>query len=329
MRLPTDVGFVESVTVSTVAVAVVTVPTAPLLSVTVLLAAVVSKPKPLIVMVAALATTFALLVVTTGCTVAICTAEPLATLLTVTIAVRFPTDVGLVVRVTVSDVAVAAATVPTAPLLNTTVFKLAVALKPAPAMTIVAALIGKPAVLLVTTGMTVATWTAVPLAMVFVVTIAVILPSTFGRVESVTVRLVSVAVVTVPTAPLLSTTVFRFATGSKPKPLMVKVVAVILSPVVLPVTTGTTFATLIAAPLDRLFVVTTAVRLPLAIGFVLSVTVKEVAVAAVTVPTAPLLRTTEFRFAIGSNPRPLIVRVVAVAARFDVLLVTTGTTVAT
>ena len=329
MRLPTDAGFVESVTVSTVAVAVVTVPTAPLLSVTVLLAAVVSKPKPLIVMVAALATTFALLVVTTGCTVATCTAEPLATLLTVTIAVRFPTAVGLVVRVTVSDVAVAAATVPTAPLLNKTVFKLAVALKPAPAMTIVAALIGKPVVLLVTTGMTVATWTAVPLAIVFVVTIAVILPSTFGRVESVTVRVVPVAVVTVPTAPLLSTTVFRFATGSKPKPLIVIVVAVMPSPVVLLVTTGTTLATLIAAPLDRLFVVTTAVRLPLAMGFVLSVTVREVAVAAVTVPTAPLLRTTVLLAGVGENPKPVIVSVAAFARRLPLVAVTTGVTVAT
>jgi hypothetical protein len=157
VRLPTDVGLVESVTVRTVAVAVVTVPTAPLLKVTVLLAAVVSNPKPLIVMVEALAATLAVLEVKTGCTVATCTAEPLATLLTVTIAVKFPTDVGLVVRVTVSDVVVAAATVPTAPLLNTTVFEFAVALKPAPAITIVAALIAKPAVLLVTTGMTLAT----------------------------------------------------------------------------------------------------------------------------------------------------------------------------
>ncbi len=163
----------------------------------------------------------------------------------------------------------------------------------------------------------------------FVVTIAVILPSTFGRVESVTVRDVSVAVVTVPTAPLLSTTVLRFATGSKPKPLMVNVVAVMPSPVVLLVTTGTAFATLIAAPLDRLFVVTTAVRLLLAIGLVLSVTVKEVADAAVTVPTAPLLRTTVLLAGVGSKPKPVIVNVAALARRLPLAAVTTGVTVAT
>lgn len=66
VRLPTEAGFVEKVTVRTVAVAVVTVPTAPLLSVTVLLAAVVLKPSPLIVMVAAFAARFAVLAVTTG-----------------------------------------------------------------------------------------------------------------------------------------------------------------------------------------------------------------------------------------------------------------------
>ena len=63
---PTDVGFVERVTVSTVAVAVVTVPTAPLLRVTVLFEAVVSKPNPLIVIVEAFAARFAVLAVTTG-----------------------------------------------------------------------------------------------------------------------------------------------------------------------------------------------------------------------------------------------------------------------
>ena len=66
VRFPTDAGFVESVTVRTVAVAVVTVPMAPLLSVTVLFEAVVSKPNPLIVMVEAFAARFAVLTVTTG-----------------------------------------------------------------------------------------------------------------------------------------------------------------------------------------------------------------------------------------------------------------------
>jgi hypothetical protein len=47
-------GFVEKVTVNWVAVALSTVPTAPLLKVTVLLAAVVSNPEPAMVMVLAL-----------------------------------------------------------------------------------------------------------------------------------------------------------------------------------------------------------------------------------------------------------------------------------
>lgn len=64
--LPTVVGFVENVTVRAVAVAVVTVPTAPLLRVTVLFDAVVSKPNPLIVIVDAFAPRFAVLAVTTG-----------------------------------------------------------------------------------------------------------------------------------------------------------------------------------------------------------------------------------------------------------------------
>jgi hypothetical protein len=119
---PTDVGFVESVTVRTVAVAVVTVPTAPLLSVTVLFDAVVSKPNPLIVMVDAFAARFAVLAAITGCTVAIFIAEPFETVLTVTTAVRSPTAVGLVENVTVSEVVVAVVTVPTAPLLKTTEF---------------------------------------------------------------------------------------------------------------------------------------------------------------------------------------------------------------
>lgn len=236
---------------------------------------------------------------------------------------------GLVESVTVSEFVVAVVTVPTAPLLNTIEFRFAVALNPAPAITIVVALIGRPALLIVTMGTTVATWTAVPLAIVLVVTIAVILPREFGRVENVTVSVVSVAVVTVPTAPLLKTIVLRFATGSKPKPLIVIVVAVMPNPVVLLETTVTTFATLTAAPLDRLFDVTTAVRLLLAIGFVLSVIVREVAVAAVTVPTAPLSRTTVLLDGVGSKPKPVMVSVAALASRLPLAAVTTGVTVAT
>ncbi len=102
-------------TFKVVAVADVTVPTAPLLKVTVLPEAVGLKPKPLIVMLDALAARFAVLEVITGVTVATCTAAPaLVTLLDVTSAVNEPADLGGVVNVTVSDVLVAAVTLPTA-----------------------------------------------------------------------------------------------------------------------------------------------------------------------------------------------------------------------
>jgi hypothetical protein len=58
--------LVEKVTTSSVAVAAVTVPTAPLLKTTVLLAAVKSKPKPLMVTVSALAAKPVVALVTTG-----------------------------------------------------------------------------------------------------------------------------------------------------------------------------------------------------------------------------------------------------------------------
>ena len=49
----------------------------------------------------------------------------------------------------------------------------------------------------------------------------------------------------------------------------------------------------------------------------------------VTVPTAPSLKATELFPAVGSNPEPLMVSVAVLAARPALLLVTTGTTVAT
>ena len=157
---------------------------------------------------------------TTGVTVATCTAAPL---LTVgrdhggQIAGRG----GLVENVTVSEVAVAAVTVPTAPLLKTTVLLAAVVSKPKPLMVSVVALAARLAVLLVTTGVTVATCTAVPLLTPSVVTTAVRLPAVGGLVENVTVSEVAVAAVTVPTAPSLKMTVLLAAVVSKPKPLMV------------------------------------------------------------------------------------------------------------
>ena len=76
-------------------------------------------------------------------------------------------------------------------------------------------------------------------------------------------------------------------------------------------------------------VVTTAVKLPAVVGRVENVTVSEVNVAAVTVPTAPLLNTTVLLAAVGSKPKPLMVMVVRLAPQDVVLLVTTGVTVAT
>ncbi len=87
------------------------------------------------VTVAALMATLVVALVTTGATVAICTAAALGAELVVTIAVRLPADVGLVEKFTVSDVAVAVATVPTAPLLNVTVLLAAVVSKPMPLIT--------------------------------------------------------------------------------------------------------------------------------------------------------------------------------------------------
>ncbi len=330
VRLPTDVGAVLIVTVSVVAVAAVTVPAAPLLRTTVLLAAVGLKPKPLIVNVVALIARLAFALDTTGATVAICTAVPLAALFVVTMAVKLPADVGLVLNVTVSVVAVAVLTVPTAPLLNVTVLLAAVVSKPMPLMTTedALALTLRPALAL-TTGITLATCTAVPLVTPPTLTLAVSEPPAAGLVEKVTVKLVADAVVTSPSAPLLRVTTFSAAVGEKPKPAMVTVVASAARLLVDTVITGVTVATCVAAPLLCEFVVTTAVNDPAVAGLVENVTVSRVAVAVVTVPTAPLLNTTVLLAAVGLKPKPAMVMVAALAARLAVLLVTTGTTVAT
>lgn len=127
--------------------------------------------------------------------------------LEVTDAVRAPAAVGLLENVTVRDVADAAVTTPTAPLLKVTAFLEGTTSKPNPLMVTVLAFAARLALLDVMTGVTVATWIAFPLALLFVVTIAVKLPGPVGLVENVTVRVVAVAAVTVPTAPLLKTTV--------------------------------------------------------------------------------------------------------------------------
>ena len=160
-------------------------------------------------------------------------------------------------------------------------------------------------------------------------TTAVKLPAVCGLVENVTISEVAVAVVTVPTAPLLKVTVLFAATVLKPAPVIVIVAAFAASVAVATVTAGATVAIWTDAPLDIEFDVTIAVRLPRATGFVENVTVSAVAEAEVTVPTAPLLNTTVLLPATVANPKPLIVTVVALIARLEVLLVTTGITVAT
>lgn len=159
----------------------------------------------------------------------------------VTVAVKLPAH-GLVVYVTVNAVPVALVTLPTAPLLNTTVLLPAVVLKPLPLITIVPALASTAVVLCVAMGRTVAICTAVPLLIEFAVTTAVRLPAA-GRVEKLTVMEVAVADATVPTAPLLNTTVLLLAVVLKPKPVIVTEVAVNARFVVTAVTTGPTVAT--------------------------------------------------------------------------------------
>jgi hypothetical protein len=85
-------------------------------------------------------------------------------------------------------------------------------------------------------------------------------------------------------------------------------------------------ATWTGAPLLRPSLVTMAVKLPAVVGGIENATVREVLVAAVTVPTAPWLNVTVFLAAVGSKPEPLIVRWGALKARRAVLAVTTGAT---
>ena len=205
-KLPAPVAGVVTVTVSWVAVAVATLPTTPWLKVTVSLAAVVEKPAPLIVMVV-LPVTFVVLAVTTGATVATCTALPLLTLSTVTLAFRAVPPVTLLspVRLTVRLVPVAAVTVPVTPLSKVTLSLAVVVSKPKPVIVKLVALAARLALLAVTTGATVATCTALPLLTPSTVTLAfrAVPPVTLLSPVRLTVRLVLVAAVTVPVTPLL------------------------------------------------------------------------------------------------------------------------------
>src|SRR5262249_9282294 len=160
---PRFVGWVVNVTVNCVALAAVTVPAAPSSKVTLSLAGVAEKPIPLITTVGAFLARLAVFgVIENATTVATCTAAPLPTPLDVTTAVRLPTD-GWVLNVTVNWVALAAVTVPTAPRLKLTLLLAGVLEKPNPLMVSVVALVARLAVLMVTTGLTVATCTGAPL----------------------------------------------------------------------------------------------------------------------------------------------------------------------
>jgi hypothetical protein len=149
-----------------------------------------------------------------------------------------------------------------------------------------------------------------------------------GFLEKVTVKDVAVAAVTAPIAPLLKTTVFSAGVVLKPLPVIVTVFALAKTSVVVCVTVGRTDATWTAAPLENEFTETDAVKAP-APGLVEKVTVKAVAVAAVTVPTAPLLNVTVLLLGVVLNPKPLMVIVVADINRFAVEDVTVGPTAAT
>lgn len=162
-----------------------------------------------------------------------------------------------------------------------------------------------------------------------VVTIAVNGPAEVGLTPKVTVKELADAAVTVPVAPLLKTTVLLPGVPEKPSPAMVTVVALAARFAVDEVTIGRTLAICTADPLSKPPTSTMAVKLPAAVGLVEKVTVKLVAEAEVTVPTAPLLSVTVLLPGVGWNPKPFMVTVVASTAIVAVLAVTTGTTLAT
>lgn len=249
---------------------------------------------------------------TTGVTSATWTGVPLLTPLLVTTAVKLPAVTGRVVRLTVKDVEVAAVIDPTAPLSNVMESFANVVSNPSPAMMTELAFAARNALLLVTTGATVPTCVAVPLAP-FVTTVAFNAPAVVGGVVSVTVNWVAVAAETVPTAPLLNVTVLFEAVVSKPSPSIRSSVSSAGMLAGLLMTSGTTVATCTAEPLLTLLDVTMAVRFPAEDGSVVKVTVNDVAVAAVTIPTALLLKVTLLFETIGSKPEPLMTTSVAEA----------------
>ena len=125
------------------------------------------------------------------------------------------------------------------------------------------------------------------------------------------------------------TTLFKAVVPSKPAPLITMVFEVRERLAELTVTPGTTVATCTPVrPLASPLVVTMAVRLPAVVSGDEIGTVNVVAVAAVAV-TGPSPKSTVLFAAVVSKPKPLITIEVALAARFAVLLVIIGLTVAT
>jgi hypothetical protein len=109
---------------------------------------------------------------------------------------------------------------------------------------------------------------------------------------------------------------------------MVSVVAVAMTFPLLAVTTGATLATGVRLPLLIPSVMTTAESGP-AVGFVVKVTVSDVAVALVTRPAPDDRITRLLPGVVASKPAPVMLRVVELAARFAVLALIPGITDAT
>ena len=141
-KMPVAFGCVVNVTVSCVAVAAVTVPTAPnAVNVTVLFAGVVEKFVPVRRIVGAFCARFDVFAISVGAgtMVATCTVEVVPPK-TVTFAFNAPVAVGCVENVTVNCVVVDAVTVPAAPsVVKTTLFWFGVVEKLVPEIVMVGA----------------------------------------------------------------------------------------------------------------------------------------------------------------------------------------------
>lgn len=103
-----------------------------------------------------------------------------------------------------------------------------------------------------------------------VVTVTLMGPAAVGAVVIETVSCVSVAAVTLPTAPLSNVTALLPGVSSKPSPLMINWVALAARLARLAVTLGTTVATFTAEPLFSFVVATIAVRSPASSGGVVN-----------------------------------------------------------